>query len=327
MLVDLQFLSRLRELAKRVRGADPALEGLAYFLTPTDAEMVAMRRSVLDLLAEAEHSSTELLDELLPQLDGTPIEDLAAIVASEVGGELSSILRVDDDSSTTWEVGIIAVQSLSKILKAVAAIENAYCAELEIPKEISHVAETETAVEIRQAYYKFWRSVALETPETPEEVEKRLRSASTAIAQLRGRPIFLDLRPLDRRLLLRLQRRIREWLLRQSEAESGLHLWQDLRAFTELLHLINNRAELVQLDAQLIPELQSVLAELDGVERPLVDDPDLLRRMRRLTGRSAALDRLLDCPEAAQGRELFEVMGRMEMEMLTGLMPSAETGP
>ncbi|MEO1365954.1 MAG: hypothetical protein AAFX50_02170 [Acidobacteriota bacterium] len=323
MLVDLQFLSRLRELAKRVQGADPALEGLAYFLTPTDAEMVAMRRSVLELLAEAEHASSELLDDLLPQLDGTPIEDLAAIVASEVGSERSSVLKVDN-SSTTWEVGIIAVQSLSKILKAVAAIENAYCAELEIPNEISHVAEAETAVEIRQAYHKFWRSVAIDTPETPEEVEKRLRSASTAIARLRGRPVFLDLRPLDRRLLLRLQRRIREWLLRQSETESGLHLWQDLRAFTELLHLINNRAELVQLDAQLIPELQSVLAELDGVDRPLLEDPDLLRRMRRLSGRSPALDRLLDCPETAQGRELFEVIGRMEMEVLTGLTPSAE---
>ncbi|MEM7518482.1 MAG: hypothetical protein AAF368_16360 [Planctomycetota bacterium] len=309
----------------KVRGADPALEGLAYFLTPTDAEMVEMRRSVFDLLAEADRSSAELLEDLLPELDGSPIEDLAAIVAHEVGSERASILRVDSDSSTTWEAGIVAVQALSKILKAVAAVENAYCAEHEIPKEISHVAEAETAVEIRQAYCKFWRSVALEPPETTEEIEQRLRSASTAIARLRGRPVFLDLRPLDRRLLLSLQRRIREWLLGQSGTESGLRLWQDLRAFTELLHQINNRAELVQLDAQLIPELQSALAELDGIDYPLVEDPDLLRRMRRLSGRSPAFDRLISCPETTLGRELFEVIGRMEMEMLTGLTPSAET--
>ncbi|MEO1367487.1 MAG: hypothetical protein AAFX50_09955, partial [Acidobacteriota bacterium] len=276
------------------------------------------------LLASAHRSATQLLDELLPPLDDGPIEDLVAIVAHEIGRERALIENLDLDRSTPWEIGLVAVQVLAKTHKAVAAIENAYCNELRLPCEVSHVAETETALDIRLAYTKFRSAIDPTPPFTSTEVEQRLRTAATAIARLRGRRVFLDLRPLDRRLLLKLHRRIQGWLRSGGQSEPGAQLWQDLWAFTELLAMINHRAELIEFDARAIPELQATVATMESAGFPLQQDQALLQRMGRLCGRCPEFDRLVSRPETTTGRQLFEVIGRMEMEMLCGFAPWTE---
>ena len=313
--VDQRFLLDLRKLARRVRSADPSLHDLAYFRTPTDNEMVELRSTVISLYKESMSSAYQLLDELLPKINGGALDDLASIIEAEIRRDLRPLETHGVDDSTTWQLGIAAVQLLSKVLKAAAAIENAYCQELELVSEISHVAETQTAIEIRTAYAKLWRTI--ETGTTTGDFESRLRSASTAIARLTGRPIFLDMRALDRRLTLELQKRIRNWLAGGPSSDTGKPLWLDVEAFCELIRMINFRQELVEHDLALVPELMSQLGELDGGSTPLTEHAALHRRLRTLIGRDRELDSLLDVPEKATVAQLLDRCGQLEAELLS----------
>ncbi|MEM1206590.1 MAG: hypothetical protein AAGN66_25370 [Acidobacteriota bacterium] len=316
MKYDSEYLAGLRQLAQRVRGADPALHGLAYFKTPTDDELGAVRKSVVVLLSDAVDSAQEFLDGFLPQLSSTPVEDLTHIVEYEVRKELEGIENNDVEDSTTWHLGITAVQLLSKVLKGATAIENAYCQELGLESEISHVAEVATAIEIRRSYMKFWRALDRTPPETPQQVEQRLRSSATLIARLRGRPVFLDLRPLDRRLLLSLHRRIQEWLVSGGSTEPGLQVWHEVTAFADLLRMINSRMELVEHDMGLVPELLAILGTYEPGYRPLALDEALLHQLLRLQGRDDALDELLALPSQATAGALVSALASTEVTML-----------
>ncbi|MEO1369683.1 MAG: hypothetical protein AAFX50_21085, partial [Acidobacteriota bacterium] len=252
MEIDHQFLLNLRQLAVRARSADPTLHNLAYFRTPTDAELAQLRKSVKAVLREATECSRELLDELLPTLQGSPLQDLCDLLRQDVLTDLEAVESESIDESSTWQMGIAAVQLLSKVLKGAAAVENAYCHELELESEITHVADLTTALEIRRHYQKFWRKVDAVAPVDDRSLLPRLRSAATSIARLTGRSIFLDMRVLDRQLLLRLQRRILDWLKDSKDIELGLVIWKDLESFASILRMINHRRELVEHDLAVV---------------------------------------------------------------------------
>ncbi|MEO1083808.1 MAG: hypothetical protein AAFY88_06160 [Acidobacteriota bacterium] len=317
MDIDHQFLLSLRQLAVRARSADPTLHNLAYFRTPTDAELALLRKSVTAVLKEATECSQELLDQLLPTLEDTPLDDLGSLIRKDVHADLKAVESESIDESSTWQLGIAAVQLLSKVLKGAAAVENAYCHELELEAEITHVADMTTALEIRRTYQKFWLKVDAETPIDAQSLVPRLRSAATSIARLTGRSIFLDMRVLDRQLLLRLQRRILDWLKDSGDTELGMVIWKDLESFTSILRMINHRRELVEHDLALVPELMADLGERGPEVYPFIEDAALLSRAEALTGRDPDLDQLLENPADAQNSDLLMLLGQVEANALS----------
>ncbi|MEM1203726.1 MAG: hypothetical protein AAGN66_10900 [Acidobacteriota bacterium] len=274
---------------------------------------LAERHSFLKTLECAVGEAEAFLADFLPPLSTTPLGDLARIVAYEIESEIRLQDANDLTDTASREIGIAAARLLSKVAKAAEAIEQAYCGETGLESQIRRPQDLETALETRRYYQRFW--TALDSVAQSEGLERRLRSSATLIARLRGRPIFLDLRPHDRRLLLRLQRRIQEWLTGSRGHGEGNRIWSDLRAFGDLLRMINHRSELIEHDMMKLPELRSVLASLDPGSRPLLD-PALMKGFQPLRGRDPVLDGFLAAPSTATAEALADTLAGTDVALL-----------
>lgn len=311
-------LTSLRELAQRVRANDPSLHSLSFFRTPTDAELADLKASVDQLAKTADRAAEELLMHLEVVASEPKMEDLCGIVRAEIDIERSRLggLR---KSGNTWELGVAAVATMSRLGKATAAIENTLCDLRGVDRRLSVHEGLEVALAIRKAYAKLWSAIPAETG-GDTTVEKKLRRGATAMASLVGRNVFLDLRATDRRLLLESQRRIRKWLASGGTSEDGDQLWSDFSSFVSLLRLINQRSVLIEHDLQLLPEMQAHLGSADPASKPLLEDVYCREKIRRLRGRSSVLDEMLKRPDEVTSQELLQALGAIEIEIFGSTM-------
>lgn len=206
------------------------------------------------------------------------------------------------DSRKVWDLISVCASIRRKLLKSAAAVEQTL-GELEgRPSRAAGVFHTELqrSLEIRRVYTRFRHPIVARGVPRPEEVQIRLREAGVAIAKLVGRDVYEDMRVDDRIQLRRLQADIIEWLRGEDgfHPRTGLRLWQDLSAFTELLVLVNNRGELREHDRLLAVRLSAELRELPAESRP---PEDLIGALSALHGRDDELDGLLQNEQPSVG--------------------------
>ncbi|MEL7061889.1 MAG: hypothetical protein AAGN46_17820 [Acidobacteriota bacterium] len=316
-------LEALRALARRVESNDPALRDFSFFRTPTDAELGLLRAGVVQLAEAALSTIDELLVCLVPFETGVTA-DICAVIRNDLQSERDKLDGHEERDTSAWDLGIRAVGTLARTARAAAALENHYCAEMGLERELSIASGTEAALAIRRGYGKFRRSI--NSSSTGDAVEARLRRGATAIARLIGSNIFLELRAHDRQILMSLQKRIRKWFASDRQSEDGQRLVQDLVGFGMLLREINRRAELVEHDARLLPELQSLVAQSPADAQPL-EDSFLLGRLRRLAGASDSIDRLLAEPSDASAADVLKALGECEVELLGQNFLAASSAP
>lgn len=147
-----------------------------------------------------------------------------------------------------------------------------------------------------------------------DDMEQRLRSSAGIFAWLTGHDHFSHLRASDRLTARQLQRRILDWLrTRSPPGDDNRHLWQDVRAFVELVQLVNCRPEIVQHDFRIVLQVMSVLADMDP-EGAL--PRSVAGRLNSILGRDELLDELLtgDVDTARVLARLFDIYAVLERE-------------
>lgn len=148
----------------------------------------------------------------------------------------------------------------------------------------------EASLVARQAYAKFRTQVAVlpRVEADQDSLRKGLRAAGTLIAILVGSDAYPQFRVADRHHVSLLQRRILAFLAEPTSISNGIDLYQDFKAFVELLALINRRQDLRQHD---LVHMKHWLSEIDE-EPERIDEP--LARLERYRPRLYGLDSELD---------------------------------
>lgn len=111
----------------------------------------------------------------------------------------------------------------------------------------------------------------------------RLRYAATELARFLGSDARKLLRAHDERVLIELQRRLKEWFLAGATSEDAGRLLVDLSGVGQILSQVNHREELLLRDTELVRALP---ARAEGCS-------DLMVRVHELYGLSDAVDAVL----------------------------------
>lgn len=242
--------------------------------------------------------------------EGPPIADLAFLARMELG-ERYRVLRVADRGWDRWFVLGECDGALRRVRKAAAAIEGAVATDAGFEPRLKLVSETTWGRMIRASYAHFRREVEGDGPPADEEVRPRLDRAAAAIARLRRREFYRELRVGDRAGLRGLHDRIQAWLRGEGghDAEAGRRIWHDLRAFAMLLAQVNRRTELVAHDRALVGAALITLEDPEETNGEV--PPDLLASLEALSGLRDSVDELLEEPvtreRAAWVRELRQL--------------------
>lgn len=313
-------LEGLRSLSKQLEAHETGLLEGSFYQTPTDKQLDHLRETVLGL-ADVALEGVENFTRITEGFDDDSVRDLRDVILGEIQVEAQRLLENKDRPEAIWSCGSTAAGVIARIVRASAALENLTCKLAGLPYELSVIADVEESVEMRQAYEKLSRSIPMDPP-IDGNYEKPLRAGATAIASLSGKQIFSAVRPADRRAFSDIQNRIRRWLGSRHESESGMHLWQDLVSMRTLLRGINFRAELIQHDLLLIPELLAEVAAMAPDSKPLLD-PDFRSRLIRLMGRNPHLDESVQEADRLTAARLLVLLGETEAAMLgSALLPS-----
>lgn len=202
-------------------------------------------------------------------------------------------------------------EALRGLFKSVTAVGVGICQQENLTPQscISNEAKDslDLSIKTRRAYTIFQRNVLHLRDET--DVYKNLRKVSTAIAILRGKNVFDQLRFFDRALLKSLQSKTIEWLGKADrDPLTGAMLWQDAVGFAELLGEINKRSELVEHDLSLLQNCYTILTSLVVSLIP----EETVSQLQTVFGRHPELDQLL---ESKENRSVKEWQRAIELAM------------
>lgn len=178
-----------------------------------------------------------------------------------------------------------------KVWRGLCVVEEAVARALGAKSELEHAGSRATSLRVRRIYAWFRRSIHTDTEVRKDNVVRSLRTVGTRIATLIGKDEYGELRPDDRVLFLRLQRRILVWLASERPTfEEGRRIWEDCRAMADILRQVNLRADLIAHDAALARALSREL-EARAVTGPVA--AELFDRLLPLEGLDDELDTYL----------------------------------
>lgn len=237
------------------------------------------------------------VDALVGQSTSTSdIADLAFMARFELRRKVEVIVGLElEPSSDVWELLPTFESARRRVRKSLTAVATVLCRDAGIEPVLSFASALSGSLETRRVYACLRRSIREDTPPVDDEVRIRLRGIGTQIAMLVGRPIYPDLRILDRVEVRRLQARILAWLrgdpASPAHLREGHRLWEDLVGFGRALTQVNRRHEILEHDAQLVELAHGMLC--GESEETVVPDP-LLERLMHLLGADDEIDALLD---------------------------------
>jgi hypothetical protein len=235
------------------------------------------------------------------------VEEVAFIAQLELRQRQERLERAKLEHGAIFLLGE-ADSSLRRVRKALSAVESAIASAEGIPPLLVFTSETELSLRVRRAYAKFRARLGTDREPQSEDLYARFRGAGTQIAMLMGWDVYRDLRIRDRLLLCDLQRRILSWLRGDpaSTALDGLRLWQDLVSCAEMFALVSRRQELMEHDAQVVPEvlrrIRSSAGAIDAESRALLES---------LEGLDGELDRLLSARPRPEASAYIEPLERL----------------
>jgi hypothetical protein len=227
------------------------------------------------------------------------VSDIAFLAQLELRQRKDRLDRVATCDSATAIVGECD-SALRRISKALTSLDLALArAGVVAEPRLDFTSELEISLLVRKSCAKLRSRILAGGAPTPQTLHTRLRLAGTTIAMLVGWDVYPCLRVRDRLQLRDLQRRVLEWLRTDRDATAGLHLWQDLEGFLEMLAQVNRRQELVEHDTWVVQEAAAGLAALASTD---VVPPALMTRLTSLEGIDDDVDALLASPERESAR-------------------------
>ncbi len=168
------------------------------------------------------------------------------------------------------------------------------------PSEESRAAAS-SAVRIRRIFGRFRLRLGLGADVPTAELPKRLATASRGFAWIINSPTFQEIR-LDEQLRCNLvSDQVKAWLAGDRDPDRATQIWSEVVTFNDYVAAINNRAELITFDRQLLS-----WAAFQVQNRGMSDA--VLDQLQWLAGRDTELDELLDKPDGVAGETWFTVL-------------------
>jgi hypothetical protein len=247
------------------------------------------------------------------------VSDIAFLAQLELRQRKDRLDRVATCDSATAIVGECD-SALRRISKALTSLDLALArAGVVAEPKLDFTSELEVSLLVRKSCAKLRARILAGGAPTPESLHTRIRLAGTTIAMLVGWDVYPSLRVRDRLQLRDLQRRVLEWLRTDRDGTAGMHLWQDLVGFVEMLAQVNRRQELVEHDTLVVREAAAGIASLSGTE---LVPPALMARLASLEGIDDEVDALLASAERESPRAWAA-----QIERLAHLRRPAEGAP
>lgn len=159
-----------------------------------------------------------------------------------------------------------------------------------------------SAVRIRRVFGKFRLRLGLDKTVPEDQIGTRLETAARGFAWIKTSPTFQEIR-VDEQLRCNLVNdQVVEWLAGSGrDPARAAEIWSEIVTFNDYVAEINNRAELIVFDRQLLTwaayQIQS-----EGVTDEVLD------QLQWLTGRDPRLDKLLDKPAEADAESWFPLL-------------------
>ncbi len=158
-----------------------------------------------------------------------------------------------------------------------------------------------SAVRIRRIFGRFRLRLGLGTQVPSGELGKRLETASRGFAWIIKSPTFQEIR-LDEQLRCNLvSDQVNAWLAGDRDNDRAAQIWSEIVTFNDYVAAINNRAELITFDRQLLT-WAAFQVQNRGMSTPVLD------QLQWLAGRDPELDELLDKPDDVEDQVWFTVL-------------------
>lgn len=171
------------------------------------------------------------------------------------------------------------------------------------PPRTAHVDLLSHSLIVRQVTAKFRKSVFEAVRNHPKDLQARLRATGNALVRLMGRDEYRVVSVADRMIARQLRDHTLRWLSTQpSDLVEGRRLWDELFAFAVMLTEVNQRAELLEHDLEVLEDVMPDLAEGTAHDPPSCA---AVERLYAIFGRDDRLDTLL-----ATGADRGRVLGR-----------------
>ncbi len=235
----------------------------------------------------------EAVDQLVTDGPGARVGDLAFMARLELASRRERLVQLGGSACPPWGLLDACSGARRRVIKAATALGQglARLSNASAAPDDGFVTEIAVSLTTRRIYARFRRAVDRTSADASLDVRRRLRLAGVQLVVLFNRPIYEELRIVDRREFRRLQSDILAWLRNPAEDErAGEKIWQDLAAFAQMLQEVNRRAELLQHDLAVTGELLDELAHHDDA-RPRWAEID--RLAHGLRGRDDAFDDLV----------------------------------
>ena len=162
-------------------------------------------------------------------------------------------------------------------------------------------ATASSAVRIRRIFGRFRLRLGLGS-EVPEgELAGRLETASRGFAWIIKSPTFEEIR-LDEQMRCHLvSDQVNAWLAGDRDPARARQIWSEIVSFNDYVASINNRAELLAFDRQLLT-WAAFQVQKQGMSVAVLD------QLQWLAGRDLELDELLDKPDDVADETWFAVL-------------------
>lgn len=266
-----------RVLAEAVRVADELLE--------------ARGRSVASLGTHAARADRAFLGRL--ELG----QRLARLTRAVARGDAQELLDACDS-------GLRRVRKVLTALEADVAAERGGAARLDARREL------DAALSVRQAGARLRALVSTNEAPLDDELDRRLRLASTVLTILHGWEAWAHLRSVDRVALDGLRGRVLHWLAGDQAPEAGHALFDELARALARLALVSHRAEVFEHDAALVERAIDVARERADADAAM--PLRLLGELEGLEGISEQVDALLGSNARSRARAWLPVLRRLE---------------
>ena len=161
--------------------------------------------------------------------------------------------------------------------------------------------EAGSAIRIRRIFGKFRLRLGLAAEVPEDELASRLETAARGFSWIVSSPTFEEIR-LDEQMRCHLvNEQVSGWLAGDRDPARARAIWSEIVSFNGYVAEINNRAELIAFDRQLLM-WSAYQVRQQGMSDPLMD------QLQWLSGRDLELDRLLDQPTGVSDDDWFQIL-------------------
>ncbi len=158
-----------------------------------------------------------------------------------------------------------------------------------------------SAVRIRRIFGRFRLRLGLGSAVPPADLGRRLEIAARGFAWIIKSPTFQEIR-LDEQLRCNLvSDQVKAWLAGDRDDARAAQIWSEIVTFNDYVAAINNRAELLLFDRQLL-SWAAFQVQNRGMSSSVLD------QLQWLAGRDPELDELLDKPDGVADEIWFAVL-------------------